>query len=112
MASPGLEEYQIDWICALSVEAAAAHEMLDEIFGIVEQQLGSESLRSVHRPRIFRSAFSLCSSLANLTMKNTPITRSCFRLYTLPIDYLQVGETQAAQVAQQLYNHPVASPFA
>lgn len=38
MASPALEEYQIGWICALPIEAAAAQEMLDESFGTLEEQ--------------------------------------------------------------------------
>jgi nucleoside phosphorylase len=38
MASPALEEYQIGWICALPIEAAAAQEMLDECFGTLEEQ--------------------------------------------------------------------------
>ncbi|KAH8807278.1 putative wd40 protein [Xylogone sp. PMI_703] len=38
IASPSLEEYQIGWICALPIEAAAAQEMLDENFGTLEEQ--------------------------------------------------------------------------
>jgi nucleoside phosphorylase len=38
MPSPRLEEYQIGWICALPIEAAAAQEMLDEDFGFPEEQ--------------------------------------------------------------------------
>jgi nucleoside phosphorylase len=38
MSSPALEEYQIGWICALPIEAAAAQEMLDESFGTLEEQ--------------------------------------------------------------------------
>ncbi|THC87235.1 hypothetical protein EYZ11_013318 [Aspergillus tanneri] len=38
MVSPTLEEYQIGWICALPIEAAAAQEMLDESFGTLEEQ--------------------------------------------------------------------------
>jgi hypothetical protein len=38
MPSPALEEYQIGWICALPIEAAAAQEMLDESFGTLEEQ--------------------------------------------------------------------------
>jgi nucleoside phosphorylase len=38
MAIPGREEFQIGWICALPIEAAAAKEMLDEDFGILEEQ--------------------------------------------------------------------------
>ncbi|THC90335.1 hypothetical protein EYZ11_010214 [Aspergillus tanneri] len=36
--SPALDEYQIGWICALPIEAAAAQEMLDENFGTPEEQ--------------------------------------------------------------------------
>ncbi|KAE8152033.1 hypothetical protein BDV25DRAFT_138297 [Aspergillus avenaceus] len=35
---PALDEYQVGWICALPIEAAAAQEMLDEEFGVVEVQ--------------------------------------------------------------------------
>ncbi|KAJ5774917.1 WD-repeat protein [Penicillium paradoxum] len=35
---PSREEFQVGWICALPVEAAAAKEMLDENFGILEEQ--------------------------------------------------------------------------
>ena len=38
MSSPAPEEYQIGWICALPIEAAAAEEMLDENFGTLEEQ--------------------------------------------------------------------------
>ncbi|PGG94921.1 hypothetical protein AJ79_10360, partial [Helicocarpus griseus UAMH5409] len=38
MSTPALEEYQIGWICALPIEAAAAQEMLDEEFGALEEQ--------------------------------------------------------------------------
>jgi nucleoside phosphorylase len=38
MSSPALEEFQIGWICALPIEAAAAQEMLDESFGTLEEQ--------------------------------------------------------------------------
>jgi nucleoside phosphorylase len=38
MPSPALEEYQIGWICALPIEAAAAEEMLDENFETLEEQ--------------------------------------------------------------------------
>lgn len=38
MALPAPEEYQIGWICALPIEAAAAHEMLDESFGSLGEQ--------------------------------------------------------------------------
>ncbi|KAL2803394.1 putative wd40 protein [Aspergillus granulosus] len=43
MAIPTLEEYQIGWICALPVEAAAAQEMLDENFGTLEKQDNSDT---------------------------------------------------------------------
>jgi hypothetical protein len=35
---PALEEYQIGWICALPIEAAAAQEMLDEGFRTLQEQ--------------------------------------------------------------------------
>jgi nucleoside phosphorylase len=38
MPCPAREEFQIGWICALPIEAAAAKEMLDEDFGILEEQ--------------------------------------------------------------------------
>ncbi|KAE8363146.1 purine and uridine phosphorylase [Aspergillus caelatus] len=38
MACPPRDAFQIGWICALLVEAAAAAEMLDENFGILEEQ--------------------------------------------------------------------------
>ncbi|GFF62887.1 WD40-repeat-containing domain protein [Aspergillus udagawae] len=38
MPCPAREEFQIGWICALVIEAAAAKEMLDEDFGILEEQ--------------------------------------------------------------------------
>jgi nucleoside phosphorylase len=43
MAIPALEEYQIGWICALPIEAAAAQEMLDESFGTLEEQDNSDT---------------------------------------------------------------------
>lgn len=48
MASPTLEEYQIGWICAPPVEAAAAQEMLDESFGTLEKQDNADT-NTVHR---------------------------------------------------------------
>jgi hypothetical protein len=36
--SPTREEFQVGWICALSIEAAAAIQMLDENFGILQEQ--------------------------------------------------------------------------
>lgn len=36
--TPEREEFQVGWICALPIEAAAAREMLDENFGILEEQ--------------------------------------------------------------------------
>jgi nucleoside phosphorylase len=36
--SPTWEEFQIGWICALPIEAAAAIQMLDENFGILQEQ--------------------------------------------------------------------------
>jgi nucleoside phosphorylase len=38
MSSPARKEFQIGWICALPIEAAAAQEMLDENFGTLEEQ--------------------------------------------------------------------------
>ncbi|KAJ6023895.1 hypothetical protein N7540_004692 [Penicillium herquei] len=38
MACPPREAFQIGWICALPIEAAAAAEMLDEDFGILDEQ--------------------------------------------------------------------------
>ncbi|KAB8070578.1 nucleoside phosphorylase domain-containing protein [Aspergillus leporis] len=38
MTTPAIGEYQIGWICALPIEAAAAQEMLDESFGTLEEQ--------------------------------------------------------------------------
>jgi nucleoside phosphorylase len=38
MPCPAREEFQIGWICALPIEAAAAKEMLDEDFGMIEEQ--------------------------------------------------------------------------
>ncbi|GFF75843.1 purine and uridine phosphorylase [Aspergillus lentulus] len=38
MPCPARDEFQIGWICALPIEAAAAKEMLDEDFGILEEQ--------------------------------------------------------------------------
>ena len=43
MSSPALEEYQIGWICALPIEAAAAREMLDENIGKLEEQDSTDS---------------------------------------------------------------------
>ncbi|KAL2859138.1 WD domain protein [Aspergillus lucknowensis] len=43
MEVPTLEEYQIGWICALPIEAAAAQEMLDENFGPLEEQDNSDT---------------------------------------------------------------------
>ncbi|KAJ5660885.1 uncharacterized protein N7484_000257 [Penicillium longicatenatum] len=43
MAQPPLETFQIGWICALPIEAAAAKEMLDESFGILDVQDPSDS---------------------------------------------------------------------
>lgn len=43
MAHPPLETFQIGWICALPIEAAAAKEMLDETFGILENQDTADS---------------------------------------------------------------------
>ncbi|KAJ5735904.1 uncharacterized protein N7483_001029 [Penicillium malachiteum] len=38
MACPPRDAFQIGWICALPIEAAAATEMLDENFGILQEQ--------------------------------------------------------------------------
>ncbi|RJE17696.1 ankyrin repeat-containing protein, partial [Aspergillus sclerotialis] len=38
MSCPPREEFQIGWICALPIEAAAAKEMLDENFGLLDEQ--------------------------------------------------------------------------
>ncbi|PTB49865.1 hypothetical protein M431DRAFT_512633 [Trichoderma harzianum CBS 226.95] len=38
MPTLSLDEFQIGWICALPVEVAAAKEMLDENFGILDEQ--------------------------------------------------------------------------
>lgn len=38
MACPPRDAFQIGWICALPIEAAAAKEMLDENFGILDAQ--------------------------------------------------------------------------
>ena len=38
MPCPPRDAFQIGWICALPIEAAAATEMLDEEFGFLEEQ--------------------------------------------------------------------------
>ncbi|OAQ58259.1 ankyrin repeat-containing protein [Pochonia chlamydosporia 170] len=38
MAAPSRDAYQIGWICALPIEAAAAKQMLDEHFGTLDEQ--------------------------------------------------------------------------
>jgi hypothetical protein len=43
MARPPKDAFQIGWICALPIEAAAAAEMLDEKFGILEEQDAADS---------------------------------------------------------------------
>lgn len=43
MAYPPRDAFQIGWICALPIEAAAATEMLDEHFGILEEQDAADS---------------------------------------------------------------------
>jgi len=43
MAHPPRDVFQIGWICALPIEAAAAAEMLDEHFGILEEQDAADS---------------------------------------------------------------------
>jgi nucleoside phosphorylase len=43
MPRPSQDAFQIGWICALPIEAAAATEMLDEKFGILEEQDAADS---------------------------------------------------------------------
>ncbi|KAJ5267434.1 hypothetical protein N7478_000692 [Penicillium angulare] len=43
MARPPKDAFQIGWICALPIEAAAAAEMLDEKFGILDEQDAADS---------------------------------------------------------------------
>ncbi|KAL4891969.1 nucleoside phosphorylase domain-containing protein [Aspergillus ambiguus] len=43
MSCPPLDEYQIGWICALPVEAAAAQEMLDEEFEPMDNQHSADT---------------------------------------------------------------------
>jgi nucleoside phosphorylase len=43
MARPSKDAFQIGWICALPIEAAAAAEMLDEKFGNLEEQDAADS---------------------------------------------------------------------
>lgn len=43
MPCPPVEMFQIGWICALPIEVAAAKEMLDEPFGILDKQHPSDS---------------------------------------------------------------------
>ncbi|GAD96907.1 Pfs, NACHT and ankyrin domain protein [Paecilomyces variotii No. 5] len=43
MSHPALEEFQIGWICALPIEMAAAREMLDENWGILQEQSIADS---------------------------------------------------------------------
>ncbi|KAE8373776.1 hypothetical protein BDV26DRAFT_296646 [Aspergillus bertholletiae] len=38
MSCPPREKFQVGWICALPIEAAAAKEMLDENFGMLDEQ--------------------------------------------------------------------------
>ncbi|KUL81358.1 hypothetical protein ZTR_10621 [Talaromyces verruculosus] len=38
MATPSKKEFQIGWVCALPIEAAAAVQMLDENYGILQEQ--------------------------------------------------------------------------
>lgn len=38
MNTPAFDAYQIGWICALPIEVAAAKQMLDENFGILDEQ--------------------------------------------------------------------------
>lgn len=43
MSCPPRDAFQIGWICALPIEAAAAAEMLDESFGMLEEQDAADS---------------------------------------------------------------------
>jgi hypothetical protein len=43
METPSKKEFQIGWICALPIEAAAAIQMLDENFGILQEQERSDT---------------------------------------------------------------------
>ncbi|KAJ5547283.1 hypothetical protein N7494_004868 [Penicillium frequentans] len=43
MTHPPRDAFQIGWICALPIEAAVAAEMLDEYFGILEEQDAADS---------------------------------------------------------------------
>lgn len=43
MPYPPRDAFQIGWICALPIEAAAAAEMLDENFGILDEQDAADS---------------------------------------------------------------------
>ncbi|KAB8068231.1 ankyrin repeat-containing domain protein [Aspergillus leporis] len=43
MPCPSRNEFQIGWICALPIEAAAAKEMLDENFGVLDEQDTTDS---------------------------------------------------------------------
>ncbi|KAJ5216887.1 hypothetical protein N7468_009895 [Penicillium chermesinum] len=43
MTRPPKDAFQIGWICALPIEAAAAGEMLDEKFGILDEQDAADS---------------------------------------------------------------------
>ncbi|PYH93839.1 purine and uridine phosphorylase [Aspergillus ellipticus CBS 707.79] len=43
MPCPALDEFQIGWICALPIEAAAAQEIFDETFGALEEQDDADS---------------------------------------------------------------------
>lgn len=43
MPPPARQKFQIGWICALPIEVAAAKEMLDENFGILDEQDSNDS---------------------------------------------------------------------
>ncbi|KAJ5475330.1 hypothetical protein N7539_008396 [Penicillium diatomitis] len=43
MDRPSKDAFQTGWICALPIEAAAAHEMLDVKFGILDEQDSADS---------------------------------------------------------------------
>lgn len=43
MTPPAGNAYQVGWICALPIEAAAAKQMLDEHFGSIDEQDGADT---------------------------------------------------------------------
>ena len=38
MTTSSLDQYQLDWICSDPIVAAAAHQMLDEEYGPLDEQ--------------------------------------------------------------------------